>query len=50
MQVMGTDWLESGYKILVLTNFCDVGVGLGLTGEVAKIFGFWTEIKTVFCR
>ena len=47
---MGTDWLESGSKILVWTNFCDVGVGLELTGEVAKIFGIWIEFKVVFCR
>jgi len=47
---MGSDWLESGSKILVWTNFCDVGVGLELTGEDAKIFGFWIEFKMVFCR
>jgi hypothetical protein len=50
VRVMGSDWLESGSKILVWTNFCDVGVGLELTGEVAKIFGFWIEFKMVFCR
>jgi hypothetical protein len=46
---MGADRLESESKLLVWTNCCGVGVGFGLTGEVARIFGFWVEFQMDFC-